>query len=114
MEGKLKIGDCFIFRESGSFTVTKITKITGSIHCEDNITVYNDCKEIRFYGAYGSEDSILGVKISEEVYDSIERMANNMLESIKITRERAFDKMLSHLKETADEIPFISLMYKHS
>jgi hypothetical protein len=104
----VEIGDCFIFRESGSFTVTKITKrVGGSIHGEDNITVYNGCKEIRFYDAYGSEDSILGVKISEEVYNSIERMANNMLESIKITKERTFDKMTSHLDETVGEIPLI-------
>jgi len=104
MEDKLKIGDCFIYRESCSFTVTKITKRIGSIHGEDNITVYSDCREIRFHDAYGSEDSILGVKISEEVYNSIERMANNMLESIKITRERTFDKMLSYLEETVGEI----------
>lgn len=108
MEKKIEIGDCFIFRESGSFTVTKITKrIGGSIHGEDNITVYDDCKEIRFYDAYGSEDSILGVKISEEVYNSIERMAKNMLESIKITKERTFDKMTSYLEETVGEIPLI-------
>ena len=30
-----------------------------------------------------------------------------MLESIKITKERTFDKMLSYLEETVDDIPLI-------
>lgn len=100
----VKVGDCLIYRETHSFTVTKITRRTGSICCADNIRVYDACREIHFYDSYGSEDSFLGVMISEEVYNSIERMANNMLESIKITKERSFNKMTSYLEEKVGEI----------
>lgn len=104
MNSKVKVGDYLIYREPYSFTVTNVAKEVGAGYKAKNITIHVSDGEICFYDSYGSEDSFRGTKVDGNVYDTIEQMANNMLESIKTTKAKTFDKMLSYLEETIGDI----------
>jgi hypothetical protein len=99
MKTKIKIGDCFAQRGEYLFIVSKVIDRLDTLYKFANIRFNAKTQELRYYYTFEGEYDVLGKRIDGKVFDAIEQMVDNMRESINITKERAFDRLISHLEE---------------
>lgn len=104
MKTKIKIGDCFIQRGEYLFIVSKVIDRLDTLYKFANIRFNAKTQELRYYYTFEGEYDVLGERIDGKVFDAIEQMVDNMRESINITKNGAFDRLISYLEEAVGDI----------